>query len=331
MRRHRPTPGARYPTDEKTCPPHPAARAGDAPAGGAGGSSDRGEAGRGSGGHGRDPAARRGSQPSHRGIQRRAGRARSDQGRAESQQPAAQDRRSNWERAGNSRPGCRPVRHGSRPVETSRLPKLDAILDGIESAGRVTDQNAQIVSRSAPSPKEVRSGGEVARRAAPGEVVAAQEAKSDEIQAALQPRARRSQLVQGRDCRARGRSAGAGADQRRRAGPGCHTTSSGATFPPARRPTVRRRRRDRHAGPRESVNGGAALAELPASIARLWNGCLFAGRVSLRQRGDAVRLRERRVSRQSSRRATSSSSTAGHNGLHRRANSSSTHRTRGTW
>jgi peptidoglycan DL-endopeptidase CwlO len=67
---------------------------------------------------------------------------------------------------------------------------LDEILDGIESAGRVTDQDAQILSEVRRFKKEIKQREaelEKARKRQE-EVVAAQEAKRSEIEAALQQR-----------------------------------------------------------------------------------------------------------------------------------------------
>jgi cell wall-associated NlpC family hydrolase len=67
---------------------------------------------------------------------------------------------------------------------------LDEILDGIESAGRVTDQDAQILSEVRRFKKEVkeREAKLAKARKRQEEIVAAQEAKRDEIEAALQQR-----------------------------------------------------------------------------------------------------------------------------------------------
>ena len=67
---------------------------------------------------------------------------------------------------------------------------LDDILDGIESASRVTDQDAQILSEVRRFKKEIkeRETKLAKARERQEEVVAAQEAKRDEIQAALQQR-----------------------------------------------------------------------------------------------------------------------------------------------
>jgi cell wall-associated NlpC family hydrolase len=67
---------------------------------------------------------------------------------------------------------------------------LDDILDGIESASRVTDQDAQILSEVRRFKKEIkeREAKLAKARKRQEEVVAAQEAKRDEIQAALAQR-----------------------------------------------------------------------------------------------------------------------------------------------
>ena len=67
---------------------------------------------------------------------------------------------------------------------------LEDILDGIESAGRVTDQDAQILSEVQRFKKEIkeRKAKLAKARERQEEVVAAQEAKRDEIQAALAQR-----------------------------------------------------------------------------------------------------------------------------------------------
>ena len=67
---------------------------------------------------------------------------------------------------------------------------LDEILDGIESAGRVTDQDAQILSEVRRFKKEVkeREAKLAKARERQQEIVAAQAAKRDEIEAALQQR-----------------------------------------------------------------------------------------------------------------------------------------------
>jgi peptidoglycan DL-endopeptidase CwlO len=67
---------------------------------------------------------------------------------------------------------------------------LDDILDGIESANRVTDQDAQILSEVRRFKKEIRERkAKLAKaRTRQEEVVAAQAAKRDEIEAAMQQR-----------------------------------------------------------------------------------------------------------------------------------------------
>jgi peptidoglycan DL-endopeptidase CwlO len=67
---------------------------------------------------------------------------------------------------------------------------LDEILDGIESANRVTDQDAQILSEVRRFKKEIkeREAKLAKARERQEEVVAAQEAKRDDIQAALAQR-----------------------------------------------------------------------------------------------------------------------------------------------
>ena len=67
---------------------------------------------------------------------------------------------------------------------------LDEILDGIESASRVTDQDAQILAEVRRFKKEVKERERKLAKARERqeEVVAAQEAKRDEIEAALQQR-----------------------------------------------------------------------------------------------------------------------------------------------
>ena len=67
---------------------------------------------------------------------------------------------------------------------------LDEILDGIESAGRVTDQDAQILREVRHFKKEVkeRKAKLAKARQRQEEIVAAQEAKRNEIEAALQQR-----------------------------------------------------------------------------------------------------------------------------------------------
>jgi cell wall-associated NlpC family hydrolase len=67
---------------------------------------------------------------------------------------------------------------------------LDDILDGIESAHRVTDQDAQILSEVQRFKKEIkeRKAKLAKARTRQEEIVAAQEAKRDDIQAALQQR-----------------------------------------------------------------------------------------------------------------------------------------------
>ena len=67
---------------------------------------------------------------------------------------------------------------------------LDDILDGIESANRVTDQDAQILSEVRRFKKEIkeRKAKLAKARARQEEVVAAQAAKRDEIEAAMQQR-----------------------------------------------------------------------------------------------------------------------------------------------
>jgi cell wall-associated NlpC family hydrolase len=67
---------------------------------------------------------------------------------------------------------------------------LDDILDGIESAHRVTDQDAQILTEVRRFKKEIkeREAKLAKARKRQEEVVAAQEAKRDEIQAAMQQR-----------------------------------------------------------------------------------------------------------------------------------------------
>jgi cell wall-associated NlpC family hydrolase len=67
---------------------------------------------------------------------------------------------------------------------------LDEILDGIESANRVTDQDAQILAEVRRFKKEIkeREAKLAKARERQEEIVAAQEAKRDEIEAALQQR-----------------------------------------------------------------------------------------------------------------------------------------------
>ena len=139
---------------------------------------------------------------------------------------------------------------------------LDEILDGIESAGRVTDQDAQILSEVRRFKKEVkeREAKLAKARKRQEEVVAAQEAKRDEIEAALQQREALYNSIKDEiaelEAAERRRQARINAAAQARSP---HRRRAAATLPPARPLAVRRRRRDRHAVPRDPyVWGGAS-------------------------------------------------------------------------
>ena len=143
---------------------------------------------------------------------------------------------------------------------------LDDILDGIESAGRVTDQDAQILREVRHFKKEIkeRKAKLAKARQRQEEIVAAQEAKRNEIEAALQQREELYNSIKDQIADARGgRTPPAGADQCRRGGPG------GGAF-------LRRRRRPTGAPPGQ-YGGVVGIAMQYLGTPYVWGGASPSG------------------------------------------------------